>query len=77
MEITRATNALRSTVRTVEADIEDILQSGNYYCTEEIARELTAIRNGLEHLNLDGTLLSSNEWQGSFDPRKTGSVLAG
>ena len=77
MEITRAANALRSSIRTIEADIADILQSGNYYCTEEIARELTAINNGLEHLNLDGTLLSSDEWQGSFDPRNTGSALSG
>ena len=77
MEITSAANALRSTIRTIEADIEDILRSGNYYCTEEIARELTAIRNGLEHLNLDGTLLSSKEWQGAFNPRRTGASLAG
>lgn len=77
MEITRATNALRSTIKTVEADVKDILTSGDYYCTEEIARELTGIQNNLDHLKLDGTLLSSNEWQGSFDPRKTGAAIAG
>lgn len=77
MEITRATNALRSTITTVEADIRDILTSGNYYCTEEIARELTAIQNNLDHLKLDGTLLASNDWQRSFDPRDTGGAIAG
>ena len=77
MDVSRATNALKGTVRSVEADIADILQSGNYYCTEEIARELTAIKNGLDHLKLDGTLLGSNEWSGSFDPRSTAEALAG
>lgn len=77
MEVSRATNALKNTIRSVEADIADILQSGNYYCTEEIARELTAIKNGLDHLSLDGTLLQSEEWKGSFDPQGTVGALAG
>ncbi|KAL8606782.1 hypothetical protein ACOMHN_049611 [Nucella lapillus] len=77
MEITRATRALRSTINTVESDIEDISKSGSYYCTEEIARELNAIRNGLEHLRLDSTLLASDEWQESFNPRDSASFLSG
>lgn len=77
MEITRAAGALRSTIKTVEADVNDILTSGNFYCTEEIARELTAIQNNLNHLKLDGTLLSSDEWQGVFDPRSSGAAISG
>ncbi|XP_076444468.1 uncharacterized protein LOC143282679 [Babylonia areolata] len=77
MEVSRAANALKNTVRTVEADIADILQSGNFYCTEEIARELTSIKNGLDHLRLDGTLLGSEEWKGTFDPQSTSGALAG
>ncbi|KAL8593750.1 hypothetical protein ACOMHN_032356 [Nucella lapillus] len=77
MEVSRATNTLKSAVCTIEADIADILQTGNYYCTEEIARELTAIKNGMDHLTLDGTLLGSEEWKGSFDPQSTMENLAG
>ena len=77
MEISQASKSLRSSIKTVEADIQDILTSGNYYCTEEIARELTAIQNNLDHLNLDGTLLSSKEWQASFNPSQTGASIAG
>ncbi|XP_076467264.1 uncharacterized protein LOC143298314 [Babylonia areolata] len=77
MEINRATNALKSTIDTVEADIRDILQSGDYYCTEEIARELNAINNGLEHLRLDSTLLGSEDWQKTFNPRNTAASISG
>lgn len=77
MEVSRAANALRSSVNTVKADIADILNSGTYYCTEEIARELSAINNGLEHLKLDNTLLESKEWQSSFSPESTGGAFAG
>ncbi|KAK7503275.1 hypothetical protein BaRGS_00005540 [Batillaria attramentaria] len=77
MEVSRAAMALQSGVNTVKADIAEILGSGNFYCTEEIARELSAIDNGLEHLKLDKTLLDSKEWQESFSPESTSNALAG
>jgi hypothetical protein len=77
MEITKASNAMRGLIKTVECDVKDILESGNYYCTEEIARELTAIQNNLDHLKLDGTLLTSNDWQQAFNPRDTGTAISG
>lgn len=77
MEILRAANALKGTAQTVKADIAEILGSGNFYCTEEIARELSAINNGLEHLKLDNTLLNSEEWKTSFSPDATAEAFAG
>ncbi|XP_067674576.1 uncharacterized protein [Haliotis asinina] len=64
-----ASGGLASSVQTAKRDIGDILQSGKYYCNEEIARELTAVSNGLNHLNLDDKFLStSKEWQGRKGP---------
>ncbi|ESO84905.1 hypothetical protein LOTGIDRAFT_235976 [Lottia gigantea] len=65
-------NPVTSEINTVKSDIKDILQSGNYYCTEEIANELTKINNGLDHINLDDNILTtSRTWQNNFDPRQT------
>lgn len=77
MEISRSASALKSVINTVKSDIAEILQSGNFYCTEEIARELSLINNGLEHLRLDGALLSSNDWQKSFNSPQINSSLKG
>ena len=55
--------------------------SGNYYVTEEIARELSVINNALEHLSLDGTFLSTSaDWQkkpGNFAPNQITGHLSG
>ncbi|KAK6171268.1 hypothetical protein SNE40_019493 [Patella caerulea] len=65
-------NPIASEIKTVKSDIKDILQSGKYYCTEEIARELTKLDNGLDHLNFDNNLLTtSRTWQNNFDPNHT------
>jgi len=73
--------ALRSGVAAVKGDITDILQSGNYYVTEEIGRELSGLNNALEHLALDNTFLStSKEWSqkpGSYTAAEANNQSAG
>lgn len=50
--------------RTAKSEINDILTSGNYYVTPEIAAELRSLHNGLDHLRLDSTIQSSSpEWR--------------
>jgi len=61
-------NALSGTINAIKKDIEDICQSGNYYVTEEIGNEFNTLANGLDHLKLDGNLMSSSsDWQKGFD----------
>jgi len=73
--------ALRSAVAAVKGDIQDVLQSGNFYVTEEIARELSQINNALEHIALDNTFLSTSEdWQkkpGNFTTRQAAEQMSG
>jgi len=73
--------ALRNALCAVKSDIQEVLQSGNYYVTEEIARELSQINNALDHLALDSTFLStSEEWQkkpGNYTPRQTNEHMCG
>jgi len=73
--------ALRNAVCAVKADIQDVLQSGQFYVTEEIARELSQINNALDHLALDSTFLStSEEWKkkpGNYTPRQTSEQMSG
>ncbi|XP_059145872.1 uncharacterized protein LOC131933028 [Physella acuta] len=61
--------------------ILDILQSGNYYVTEEIAREFTVAKNALDHLCLDNTFLtSSQEWKkqpGNYTQNETAQHHSG
>ena len=54
----------------VRKDIGDIIGSGSYYVTNEIANELTNISNAIDHLHLDRSILSSTD---SFNPRQTGN----
>lgn len=69
--------ALASTVNTIKRDIEEICQSGKFYVTEEIGRELNVIASGLDHLKLDDYLLAtSKEWDKGFDPTQTKSHKA-
>lgn len=77
MELSQERDSLMNGVNTLKADIREFLQSGNFYCTEEIARELTAIDNGLEHLKLDNRLLLSDERNGSFRSSEAQASVAG
>lgn len=49
----------------IRRDIDNIAQSGNYYCTQEIGRELSNIRNGLDHMRLDNNISSTSKFKGS------------
>ena len=61
-------SALSGTVNSIKTDIEDICNSGKYYVTEEIGNEMNTIANGLDHLKLDGYLMTtSSDWQKGFD----------
>lgn len=52
-------------IDAIRRDIKDYAQSGKYYCTNEIARELSNIHNGLDHMTLDNTISSSTKFKGS------------
>lgn len=59
---------LTSTVDTLKRDIKEICQSGSFYVTEELGNEFNNISNGLDHLKLDGYLMSTSaDWQKGFD----------
>ncbi|XP_005108686.1 uncharacterized protein LOC101862217 [Aplysia californica] len=77
----RTGGAVRNAVSAVRGDIQDVLQSGNFYVTEEIARELSVINNALEHIALDDTFLStSQDWRskpGNFTSRQTNEHMSG
>ncbi|CAL1545809.1 unnamed protein product [Lymnaea stagnalis] len=72
---------LPCTATAVRNEIREILQSGNFYVTEEIAREMSVINNALEHLSLDDTFLTTSQnWQkqpGNFTPAETAQHLSG
>ncbi|KAJ8305031.1 hypothetical protein KUTeg_017418, partial [Tegillarca granosa] len=60
----RVNSGLGETIGCVKRDIQDITRTGNFYCTNEIARELSSINNALEHLKLDRTFLNTSpEWR--------------
>ncbi|RUS86094.1 hypothetical protein EGW08_006114 [Elysia chlorotica] len=73
--------ALIHATKSARGEIQDFLMSGNYYITEEIARELSVINNALEHLSLDGTFLSTSaDWQqkpGNFSPNQITGHMSG
>lgn len=48
------------------------MQSGQYYCTNELANELTRINNAVDHLKLDGNIMStSDSFKRFYDPRNS------
>lgn len=73
--------ALRGAIGSLRADIQDVLSSGNFYVTEEIARELAAISNAADHLGLDSTFLAtSQQWAdkpGNFTAREATQQMGG
>nr|XP_022293125.1 uncharacterized protein LOC111103860 isoform X1 [Crassostrea virginica] len=63
---------LISTANSVQAEIRDLMQSGQYYCTNELANELTRINNAVDHLKLDGNIMStSDSFKRFYDPRNS------
>lgn len=61
---------LISTANSVQSEIQDLMQSGQYYCTNELANELTRINNAVDHLKLDGNIMStSDSFKRFYDPR--------
>ncbi|KAK3578453.1 hypothetical protein CHS0354_037437, partial [Potamilus streckersoni] len=67
----RETSALRSTVDTLKRDIHEILTSGKFYVTGEIAQEMESINNGLDHLKLDMKLMTTaKDWKTGIDPQQ-------
>jgi len=60
--------ALSGTVNAIKRDIEDICNSGKYYVTEELGQQFNVLANGLDHIKLDGYLMSTSaDWQKGFD----------
>jgi hypothetical protein len=48
------------------------MTSGSYYCTNELANELTRINNAVDHLKLDGNIMStSDSFKRFYDPRNS------
>ncbi|BFZ10247.1 hypothetical protein BsWGS_13285 [Bradybaena similaris] len=72
---------MHNSIVAARCGIQDVLQSGKYYVTEEIAKEMSVINNALEHLSLDNTFLAtSKEWQqnpGNYTPNQTNQHLSG
>lgn len=63
---------LISTANSVKSEIQDLMQSGQYYCTNELANELTRINNAVDHLKLDGNIMStSDSFKRFYDPRNS------
>lgn len=63
---------LISTANSVQSEIQDLMQSGQYYCTNELANELTRINNAVDHLKLDGNIMStSDSFKRFYDPRNS------
>uniref|UniRef100_A0A0B6Y2D4 Uncharacterized protein n=1 Tax=Arion vulgaris TaxID=1028688 RepID=A0A0B6Y2D4_9EUPU len=81
MATTKRGGPLHQAINSVRCDIQEVLQSGNYYVTEEIAREMSVINNSLEHLSLDNIFLTtSNNWQtnpGNYTANQTVQHLSG
>lgn len=71
---------IRRPINSVTQNIRDFAASGNYYCTDEMSRELAAINSGLEHMKLDADITnSSKDWQKKHNPADTyqGNDLTG
>ncbi|XP_048766128.1 uncharacterized protein LOC125673558 [Ostrea edulis] len=68
----RADPGLVSTANAVQTEIKDFMTSGSYYCTNELANELTRINNAVDHLKLDGNIMStSDSFTRFYDPRNS------
>ncbi|XP_013380102.1 uncharacterized protein LOC106151404 [Lingula anatina] len=64
-------HALLGSVHTLKHDVNDVLRSGQYYVTDELARKAYDIDNSLNHLKFDQNLLAtSKEWKQGFDQDK-------
>lgn len=55
----------------VSHDVRDMMQSGNYYVTPELANKLGNINCGVESIKLDQQLMaSSKDWAARFAPQE-------
>ena len=63
---------------SVKGGIYELANTGNYYVTPEMTRELRHITHGVEHVNLDQDFLSSSrEWAERCGPASTRQELNG
>lgn len=70
--------ALGSAVTSLERDIHEIVETGQYYTTPEIVNELSNVNNALHHLRLDSNLLTtSTSWNNEWDPSLTTGANTG
>lgn len=60
--------ALQAGSMNLDREIREIIESGEYYYTPEIATELNNIGNALDHIMLDSNFLTTSpEWGSRFD----------
>lgn len=63
---------LSHAISSVERDISEILQSGQYYFTNEIAGQLNSITNAMRHMRLDNNFLKTSQaWDNAFDTQNS------
>lgn len=60
---------LHSASNVFKGQIQDYTQSGNYYVTPEVAREVRHLDNGVNHIRLDYDLVNTDKdwaerWRG-------------
>lgn len=71
--------ALQSGAFSLEKEIKDIVESGQYYYTAEIATELYNISNAVDHIKLDSNFLTTSpDWGNKLDhdeARGAGAIL--
>ena len=60
---------LDHTASTLQHQVGDLMNSGQYYVTPEICRELKHINNGVDYIKLDQNFVNtSREFATKFDP---------
>ena len=63
---------------SVKNGVFELANTGNYYVTPEMSRELKHITHGVEHVNLDQDFLAtSREWAQKCGPERTHLERAG
>ncbi|XP_033741158.1 uncharacterized protein LOC117327984 [Pecten maximus] len=71
--------ALQTGSYSLDKEIKDIIESGQYYYTSEIATELNNINNALNHILLDSNFLTTSpDWGSKLDHDEAhgaGSIL--
>lgn len=71
-------NSFLNMNNTVKGQINDMANSGHYYVTPEINRELRHINNGIDHIRLDNQFLNTSpEWGQKWNPARTSIEMQG